>query len=312
MPTIRPGQLHGSSRFGQRDWTDADQARMPHVDIRHILACIDGTDNDRAVLDHALQVALRFDGHIDGLHVRFDTEGADAGRWQADRILGPPVEAMGAEAAARARRHFDDWQTQSKLPLRESGTATHGASTWWREIVGHESDVVARLGRLSDLIVIARPNELATSSTVMALETAVFDTARPVLMVPPGASGDLFHRAVIAWNGSCEAARAVGFALPFLAQCEHAVDIFTARESKHHIDIDELQRYLGWHEIVGEPVAADLPHDPDASLLTQANARHASLIVMGAYTHGHYRQFVFGGVTRHMMQHANLPVLLAH
>jgi nucleotide-binding universal stress UspA family protein len=49
-----------------------------------------------------------------------------------------------------------------------------------------------------------------------------------------------------------------------------------------------------------------------ANLLAQASARQAGLIVMGAYTHGHYRQFLFGGVTRHVMQHAATPVLLAH
>ena len=91
----------------------------------------------------------------------------------------------------------------------------------------------------------------------MALETALFDTGRPVLMVPDRASANLFHRPLVAWNGSREAARAIGFALPFLAEFEGCVDIFAERESKHHTETKELVRYLGWHGIVADRIPVD-------------------------------------------------------
>ena len=107
-----------------------------HASIRHILACIDGTDKDESVLDHALQIALRFDSHIDVLHVRFDAHGTTAdkkGQHQVDRLLGGPVEQAAAEAAARAHRHFDQWHDKCRLPLFDSGTAIRGASSLWRK-----------------------------------------------------------------------------------------------------------------------------------------------------------------------------------
>jgi hypothetical protein len=91
-----------------------------------------------------------------------------------------------------ARRHFEKWQAQCKLPLRDSGTAVQGPSILWREIVGYENEVIARLGRVSDLIVVARAGEGSGSSSAMALETALFDTSRPVLMVPDGTPANLF------------------------------------------------------------------------------------------------------------------------
>jgi nucleotide-binding universal stress UspA family protein len=283
--------------------------------IRHILACVDGTEKDRSVLDHALQIALRFVSHIDVLHVRFDVHGATADKWrerQVDRLLGAPVEHAVTEAAARAHRHFEQWHAQCKLPLYDSGTAVRGASSLWREIVGYENEVVARLGRLSDLIVLARPGERSSSFSAMALDTALFDTGRPVLMVPDGPPANLFHRPLIAWNGSPEAARAIGFALPFLAEFKGCVDIFAAPESKHHTETTELARYLSWHGIVADRIPADDSTSIGMSLLARASANQAGLIVMGAYTHGHYRQFLFGGVTRHVMEHAAIPILLAH
>ena len=286
-----------------------------YTGIKHILAYIDGTENDSAVLDHALQLAQRFVSHIDVLHVRFDVHGVSAGtRYEryVDHLLDIPVERVIAEAARHAHRHFEEWQFQHNLPLRESGLAIPTPSTLWREIVGYENEVVARLGRLCDLLVIARPNERSTSSSVMALETALFDTCRPVLMVPNSEPANLFHRPLIAWNGSLEAARAAGFALPFLTECEVGVDVFAAPEPKHHTATGELLRYLRWHGITAERISVEESRPIGVSLLAQAKVKKAGLIVMGAYTHGHYRQFLFGGVTRHVMQHASIAVLLAH
>src|SRR5262249_39805184 len=67
-----------------------------------------------------------------------------------------------------------------------------------------------------------------------------------------------------------------------------------------------------WHGIVGEPIAPDEASATGVSLLARAEAHHNGLIVMGAYTHGHYRQFLFGGMTRHVIEHATIPVLFAH
>jgi nucleotide-binding universal stress UspA family protein len=188
----------------------------------------------------------------------------------------------------------------------------HGPSSLWREIIGYEDEVIARLGRVSDLIVVARKGTGSSTFSAMALETALFEAGRPVLMVPAGPPANLFHRALIAWNGSREAARAVGFALPFLTECEDCVEIFAAPESKHPTDTQELLRYLSWHGIVADRVSSDDARPTGVSLLAWASANQTGLIVMGAYTHGHYRQFLFGGMTRYVMEHAAIPILFAH
>jgi nucleotide-binding universal stress UspA family protein len=189
----------------------------------------------------------------------------------------------------------------------DAGIAAPRPSIQWREILGYESEIVARLGRLSDLILIARSG---AASPTLALETALFDSGRPVLMVPGGAAANLFHRPLVAWNGSRQAARAVHFALPMLCQFTGCVEVFAAPESKHRTDTDELLRYLSWHGITAARMSAD--EATGMNLLAQASAIKAGLIVMGAYTHGHYRQFLFGGMTRHVIEHAAIPVLFAH
>jgi nucleotide-binding universal stress UspA family protein len=99
--------------------------------------------------------------------------------------------------------------------------------------------------------------------------------------------------------------------LPVLAQCEGRVGVFTAPEKGRPSDADEVLEYLAWHGIDAD-LAVEEARPIGASLLARAAANQSALIVMGAYTHGHFRQFFFGGVTRHVMKHADVPVLLAH
>src|SRR5437763_6987141 len=77
--------------------------RSQRTDMKQILAWVDGTDNDLAVLEHAWQVALRFGSHVDVLHVRFDISTARESERDLDRLLGSSVEHTARESAARAR-----------------------------------------------------------------------------------------------------------------------------------------------------------------------------------------------------------------
>ena len=49
-----------------------------------------------------------------------------------------------------------------------------------------------------------------------------------------------------------------------------------------------------------------------AQLLKLAHELGADLLVMGAYAHGEWREALLGGVTRYVLDHAGLPVLMRH
>jgi nucleotide-binding universal stress UspA family protein len=284
--------------------------------IKHVLACVDGSSGDSAVLGYLLQIARQFPIHIDVLHVRLDLSKTPKRGWytrEVDRLFGidEALERRANEASAQAKQGFEDWRLENHMPLVDQPTAVHNISAAWREIKGYEVEVVASIGRFTDLIIVARPESGPSPS--LALEAAVFDTRRPALMVPCGSPTDLFFHPIIAWNGSVEAARAVTCAVPLLTRVQGQVDIFTAVEAKHDTNHQELLRYLNWHGVAGKEIAInDTSHSVAENLLAHAKLERAGLIVMGAYTHGHYRQLIFGGVTHHVMQHANVPVLMVH
>ncbi|WP_286134395.1 universal stress protein [Methylobacterium sp. Leaf123] len=76
----------------------------------------------------------------------------------------------------------------------------------------------------------------------------------------------------------------------------------------------ELCAYLRWHGIVEEAatLATEDGISVGAPILAEVVRRHASLLAMGAYTLSRVREVLLGGVTRHVIEHARIPVLLAH
>jgi hypothetical protein len=102
----------------------------------------------------------------------------------------------------------------------------------------------------------------------------VFDTGRPLLMVPCSSPTDLFFHPIIAWNGSTEAARAVTCAIPLLTRVQGQVDIFTAVEAKHDTNPEELLRYLNWHGAEGKEIAInDTSHSVAENLFAHCEIR---------------------------------------
>src|SRR3546814_8830144 len=77
-------------------------------------------------------------------------------------------------------------------------------------------------------------------------------------------------------------------------------------------DAEPLVRYLGYNGISARTVSLDPSGGLGESVLAAAKAERADLVVMGAYTHSRVRQLVFGGLTRYVLGHADLPVLMAH
>lgn len=284
--------------------------------MKCILARVDGTNGDRAVLDGALQVARRFRGHVETLHIRFDPRDfplvTGYGAVPDLVALTERLQQTADRMAEQARRNFEAWRDANRVPVAERPTDDGDVSVRWQEIEGTEAEVIVRRGRLADLIVVARPVPESGCASQGALETALFDTGRPVLMVPDAFRADLFGRVVVAWNGSAEASSAVALAMPLLAEAQGA-GVFAAVEAKNRSTAEDLIAYLAWQGIAAERVTADPAGDSiGADLLATAERTGAGLIVMGAYTHGRMRQVVFGGVTSHVIQNVALPVLMAH
>src|SRR3954454_8305254 len=146
-------------------------------------------------------------------------------------------------------------------------------------------------------------------------EAALFDSGRPVLLVPPSApdAATLGETIVVSWNGSSETARAVSFAMPFLVRARQVVVLTVKGATIEGPSGAEIAATLRLHGVTASALThEDDRRSPGAAILAQARDLGADLLVKGAYTQSRIRQLIFGGATRHILEHTDLPVLMAH
>jgi len=187
-----------------------------------------------------------------------------------------------------------------------------GATADFASVTGREEDLVAQLARLADLTVVPHPEAGDDVSSSDALHAVLFDSGRPVLIAPQTAGPKVGSRICVAWNGTAESAAAVHAAIPWMQRAE-AVRVLSADEyQRRGPGAAELVTYLALHGIQPE-VAQFRPMERDVGRGVLAAAREfgADMLAMGAYSHSRLRQLILGGVTRHVLENAALPVLMA-
>lgn len=183
----------------------------------------------------------------------------------------------------------------------------------WEPINADSPEAVRLLGGLYDLLVLDDQGRANRD----LVETVLFQTGRPVLLVPDDAAraseSAVAGRAMIGWNRSTEAGRAVVAALPLLQQAETVVICTVRTAAKQGPESSQLAEYLAHHGVTAEIVRPE-PGERriGAVLLDTAAEQGADLLVAGANYGARLRRLTPGGVTAHLLQHARLPILLAH
>jgi nucleotide-binding universal stress UspA family protein len=164
-----------------------------------------------------------------------------------------------------------------------------------------------------DIIVLARPGEEWQSPSMVTLESALFESGRPVLIAPPNSPRSLATNIMIAWNRSTEQARATAFAMPLLKRAERVTILTVEGSTVAGPSGEDLARSLAAHGIAAATMMLPATKaNAGETILRKAAELGCDLIVKGAYTQSRLRQMIFGGTTRHILTNANLPVLMAH
>jgi nucleotide-binding universal stress UspA family protein len=268
------------------------------------------------VLDAALLVAKRFNSHIVGLHsltteyaVVFGGEMGFSISSEVDRTL----EREGHERRDQARRLFREFMDTHGVPIGAVAPGYNGPSASWREEDGRQNAVVGMSGRVYDLILVEQPEKLASIAEA-TLEDALFESGRPVLMVPKDGWKALGETVAVAWNGSTETALTVALGMPFLAQAREVVVVAVGPQHMPEPGPtgEELARTLERHGVpVSLRTAYGRQKPQGESFLKEALAAGADLMLKGAYTQSRIRQMIFGGATRHIIMESPIPVLMA-
>jgi nucleotide-binding universal stress UspA family protein len=204
-------------------------------------------------------------------------------------------EGARAESIARA---FRDW-------VRDTAS-----SAQLSDVEANAAEIVAERGKLADFLVIGRPVRRTHGTGSAALHAALFATDRPVLVVPP-ASGDRFGRRIaLAWREDNRTIRAVLAAMRCFAALEHLFVLAGHRKGQPPPRLPDI---LAEHSVPAELRILEIGQRPFGEIILEAaHACGADLLVLGAFAHDPLRRLILGGVTEHMLAHADLPLLMRH
>lgn len=286
--------------------------------LKTILVPLAGTDGDTVALNAALKVARDFDAHVDALFVKLDPR--DAVPMLGEGMSGAMVEEIMRAAEgesnvhlAAARRHFEAAARAAQVELRDAPSAVEGPSARWREVVGRIEEVVPQEGRLSDLLVFSHASLDRDTQGYVTVETALLGAARPLLLAPGDLPAEIGRTVAVAWNGNAESARAVAGAMPFI-QSADVVHVLTAETSATQAAAGRrMAEYLAWHDVNVQLTIVSPGSEPvGQAIINKATQLGSDLLVMGGYGHSRMREMILGGVTRYVLNHAGLPVLMAH
>jgi nucleotide-binding universal stress UspA family protein len=177
-------------------------------------------------------------------------------------------------------------------------------------------DAFASLARRFDLAVIGQPEPDKPALERRIVESALFDSGRPLLIVPYIQTADLkLDRVMVGWDGSRSAARAIADAMPFLVRAKATeVVVVTGEPAKsEEIAGADIAQHLARHGAkveIKRIVSTDI--DVASTILSHAADTSADFLVMGGYGHSRLREFILGGVTRSILSSMTLPTLLSH
>jgi nucleotide-binding universal stress UspA family protein len=278
------------------------------MSFNDIIVYVDGTEAAKARVAFAVALAKEQEAHLIGLafapRALLPLYGADVGFADMSGVL-QDVKAQG-EAA---------------LESFKARAASAGVSAEGRLMQGMSEEFphdFAYFARQVDVTILGQPRDGDPLVGQYALvERCLFASGRPVIIVPAGLSEVALDGTIVAaWDGSAEAARAFNDALTFLRPARRVVVVVGLADGAAEKDappVDDMLSHLERHGVTVEVArVAASEGDIGRLLLSQAKSLEADMIVMGAFHHSRWREFILGGVTLTMLEEATIPLFMAH
>ena len=292
--------------------------------IRTILVAVTADAASRGAVHSAFLLARGVNGHVEGLQVppkrnqvtaeaiMMSRESLRLADGDTRQIL-EDAEREGLGETPRARRLFMEIAEAVSAELSDTPHGTNGVSASFEVAASADPEAIASHGRIFDLIVVEQPRNDPDHALRKILRGFLFASGRPVLVATTNAPASLGDNVLIAWNGSALSARAAAVARQYFREARRVGVLTVATGQRQQPSAYDLAAQLAWHGMEAEVVRAELGNRRLGDVfLEQAADFGADLLVMGTYAHSRFRDTLTGGVTNHILSHAELPVLMVH
>jgi nucleotide-binding universal stress UspA family protein len=275
--------------------------------IKDIMLHLSSDTKHEAAANYAVSVAEAFRAHLAALIFAYDpvlpvTLGG-----------GLPVDFID-EQRALAQEAANSALTKLGQVAERAGVAVE--SQLVTTSVAEAADLFGRLARRFDLSIVGQVNPDATEPQDLIIEAALFQSGRPVVLVPYiQRAGLTLDRVLVCWDAGRAAARAIADAMPFLQRAKAVEVITVATEPLKSEDLPgaDIARHLARHDLKVEfKKIVSGGTDVANTILSYAADVSADFIVMGGYGHSRLREFILGGATRGLLSSMTVPTLMSH
>ena len=256
--------------------------------LKNMVVSLPMEPTDNAFVEYSISLARAFDAHLAAVAFAYED-----------------IPESAATAKAKVAKF--------EQTIRGLGISTE--ARWMTASFAGMAELFARIARRFDLSVVRQAEADKPTPDRLIIEAALFDSGRPVLVVPYGLRGGIkCDRVLVCWDGSRSAARAAGDAIPFLKRAKVVEVIIVGDEVKSsEIPGADIVHYLARHGIKVDVKRIAAPSVfPERVILSHAADSSADIMVMGGYGHSRWREFVLGGVTRNVLSKMTIPTLMSH
>lgn len=274
--------------------------------IKDLAVAYNGTKNADAAVDLALQMCRKYDAALTGVYalnpVRFE---GNVERWISADLM-ETLKSAELEVARSIETKFRE----------RVGPANLAESVEFVTEEGQANVVLARQARYHDVLLMGQFSAPTDSRLPIRAEDLVMRTGRPLLIVPHSYEVRPFQEyAVVGWDGSRPAARALSDAMQIL-ETKKRLDVVTVRGSREPAGTARsaaVVRHLQRHGIDARHINLTASREGvGATLLEYCRENGPDIMVMGAYGHTKLREDLFGGVTRDVLEKMTVPVMMSH
>lgn len=275
--------------------------------IKDLAIAYNGSSNADKALRFALQMSEKYGAEVTALHVHAPLQHESTiARWASKAVLDS-LRQTDRDALEGVEQKF-------RQQLAEAGIKS--AVDWVVE-TGPANEHLSRMARCHDLLLIGQSSEPGEKRHHVRAEDLVVRMGRPLLVIPANYELRPFsERAVVAWDGSRPASRAVSDAMQIL-ETKNRIDVVTvgpkSRTGETSAGDSRVIRHLRCHGVDAEHIYLEAGKvSVGAAILDYCDKVQPDVLVMGAYGHARLREDLFGGVTHQILNRMNVPVLLSH
>ena len=256
--------------------------------------------------DYAISIATTFGAHVTGIAFLYEPVIPDG------TLGGIPVDLI------EIQREENTKAAKDAVGRFEAAAKKNGVSAETRMLdatLAGAATMFGQIARRFDISVVGQAQREHGAAEELMIEGALFESGRPVIVVPYiQKSGLKLDRVIVCWDGGRTAARAIADAMPLLARAK-AVDLVIVAEERKNDEITgvRMSEHLARHGVavsVKRIAKGDLAVQD--AILSYAADSGADFMVMGGYGHSRLREFILGGVTRSILNSMTVPVLMSH